>query len=249
MFRLIIFEFRKLFRNLGFYICSLVLIGLSIFTVYSAKFYQEQSGIDDPTMCGLKSLMEALPTSMIVVMLGIFIAMLTCEDYTLGTVRNILTRGYSRLGFYLSKFVAVIFATVFMSVLCCAVSYATGCYFWEAGDAIEAEQIKNLLCQLCIMIAYGAIFYSISTVLQKTGGSIAVCVVLPMILTIVLRLGDTALAEKEIEISSYWLENIGAALGVISAEAEDMKKALAASGIYTAAFLALGWLLTMKREY
>lgn len=250
MFKLIRFEFRKLLRNKGFYICTAILIALTGFSVYTAKFAQEQLGVTDPTAGGLKSMMEALPTSSIGMMLGIFIALYVCEDFSAGTIRNILTRGYSRFGVYMAKLVAVIIATIVMSCFCCAGAYAVGTYLWGAGDAsFGGEQFRILLYQLAITLAYAAVFYAVSFMIQKTGGSIACCVVLPLAVTALLKLADTALAEQEIELSAYWLDSFNHNIASISAESEDLRKALAGSGIYFGASLIIGWLATMKREY
>ncbi len=250
MFKLLRFEFRKLMQSRGFYICTAILILLSGLSVYTAKFAQDQLGITNPDASGIQSLMEALPTSSITMLLGIFIALFVCEDYTSGTIRNILTRGYSRLSIYAAKFVAVIFATVVMSTFCCLASYAVGAYFWGNGDAsFGAEQIKILFYQLAVMLAYAALFFAVCSIIQKTGGSIACCVVLPLLVTVILKLADTALFEREIELTSYWLESISHSIASVSAEGEDLHRALFGSGIYTIASLVIGWLATMKREY
>lgn len=250
MFKLLRFEFRKLMQSRGFYICTAILVLLSGLSVYTAKFAQDQLGITSPDASGIKSLMEALPTSSITMLLGIFIAIFVCEDYTSGTIRNILTRGYSRLSIYAAKFVAVILAAVVMSTFCCLASYAVGTYIWGHGDAsFGAEQVKILLYQLAVVLAYASIFYAICSVIQKTGGSIACCVVLPLLVTVVLKLADTALFEREIELTSYWLESISHSIASVSVEGEDLHRALFGSVVYTIASLVIGWLATMKREY
>ena len=250
MLKLIRFEFRKLIRSGSFYICTAILVLLSALTVYTTKYANEQLGMITPDSSALTSLMRALPTSTISILLGIFIALYVCEDFAGGTIRNILTRGYSRFGVYVSKFAVVIVSTVVMSAICCAASYAIGIYVWGSADAsVGSEQIKTLLYQLALMIAFASVFYTMCSIVQKTGGSIACCVVFPMVITILLKLADSALSEQEIVLSQYWIENLNQSIALIHAESEDLHKALAGAGIYTAASLAIGWLATMKREY
>lgn len=250
MFKLTVFEFRKLLQSKSLYICSGLLAVLSAFSIYTTKLMQDGVDVADPTLCGLNNLMEALPTSMITTFLGIFIALFVCEDYTSGTIRNVLTRGFSRFSVYLSKYFAVLAATVLMSVICCAACFIAGTIIWGAGDAaFGSEQVKILLCQLVVIVAYASLFFALSSILQKTGGAIALCIVLPMVLTVVLKLADTALAEREIELSHYWLSKLIKGIGSITVEKDALKDALLYSAIYIPVSLAAGWLATMKREY
>ena len=131
-----------------------------------------------------------------------------------------------------------------------AAGYLIGLIFSGPGvESFDANTVKILLCQLAVMLAEGALFYAISTVLQKTGGSIAVCLVLPMVLTIVLTLADTALAEKAISLSAYWLERISGTLSSFDVKSADMKKALlTALGYWNEWFLCMLY-VTEKKLY
>ena len=75
------------------------------------------------------------------------------------------------------------------------------------------------------------------------------CIVLPMVLTVVLNLADTALAEREIVLSRYRLSKLINSVGSITVEKDALKEALLYSAIYISVSLAAGWLATMKREY
>lgn len=250
MLNLIRFEFRKLLQSRSLYICSGLLALLSVFSIYSEKALSEKLEVAESAVSGIGCLMEALPTSLIAILLGIFIALFVCEDYSSGTIRNILTRGYSKLAVYISKFIAVLAATLFMSVICCAAAFLAGTVFGSAGDAdFGSEQMKILLCQLVTAFAYSSVFFALSCALQKTGGAIACCIVLPMVLSILLKLADTALAEREIELSKYWLDSLWHSIAYVTVEKDTLRDALLYSVIYIPVSLAAGWLATMKREY
>ena len=75
------------------------------------------------------------------------------------------------------------------------------------------------------------------------------CIVLPMVLTVVLNLADTALAEREIVLSRYWLCKLINSVGSITVEKDALKDALLYTAIYIPVSLAAGWLATMKRAY
>lgn len=250
MFKLLNFEFRKLIRQKSFYICIAAMLALLIGSAYTTELMTAKSGVEDPSLSGISYLMEAISGSALSAVLAVFIPLFICEDYASGTIRNIITRGFSRLEMFIAKLIAVLAATVLMTAVCLAAAYLVGTAFWGAGEpSLGSEQVKILLCQLAVIAAYATMFFAISSMLQKVGGSIAICLILPMAAVILLSLADAALAEREIELSGYWIENLGRSLASVEAEAEDIKKALIGAGCYFAASIAFSWLVIMKREY
>ena len=250
MFKLLNFEFRKLIRQKSFYICIAAMLALLVGSAYTTELMTAKSGVEDPSLSGISYLMEAISGSALSAVLAVFIPLFICEDYASGTIRNIITRGFSRLEIFVAKLIAVLAATVLMTAVCLAAAYLVGTAFWGAGEpSLGSEQIKILLCQLAVIAAYATMFFAISSMLQKVGGSIAICLILPMAAVILLSLADAALAEREIELSGYWIENLGRSLASVEAEAEDIKKALIGAGCYFAASIAFSWLVIMKREY
>ena len=250
MFKLLNFEFRKLIRQKSFYICIAAMLALLVGSAYTTELMTAKSGVEDPSLSGISYLMEAISGSALSAVLAVFIPLFICEDYASGTIRNIITRGFSRLEIFIAKLIAVLAATVLMTAVCLAAAYLVGTAFWGAGEpSLGSEQVKILLCQLAVIAAYATMFFAISSMLQKVGGSIALCLILPMAAVILLSLADAALAEREIELSGYWIENLGRSLASVEAEAEDIKKALIGAGCYFAASIAFSWLVIMKREY
>lgn len=251
MGRLVHFEFHKLIRQKSFYICLAVAVAMLAVSTYTT--YLMSKDVMDTSEMGIDAMnvmIGAVSGGVLSMVVGVFIPLFVCEDYVSGTIRNIVTRGYSRLGIFSAKLIAAMLATAIMAIVCMASGYLIGLIFSGPGtETFDAGTVKILLCQLAVMLAEGALFYAISTVLQKTGGAIAVCLVLPMVLTIVLSLADTALVEKEISLSAYWLERINGTLSSFDVKSEDMKKALLTALGY---FIVTGvgsFLAVMKREY
>ena len=202
MFKLLNFEFRKLIRQKSFYICIAAMLALLVGSAYTTELMTAKSGVEDPSLSGISYLMEAISGSALSAVLAVFIPLFICEDYASGTIRNIITRGFSRLEMFIAKLIAVLAATVLMTAVCLAAAYLVGTAFWGAGEpSLGSEQIKILLCQLAVIAAYATMFFAISSMLQKVGGSIAICLILPMAAVILLSLADAALAEREIELS------------------------------------------------
>ena len=251
MGKLLHFEFHKLIRQKSFYICLAVAVAMLFISTYTTYLMQKdavdvsQMGID-----GMSVMIGAVSGGTLSMVIGVFVPLFVCEDYVSGTIRNIVTRGYTRLGICLAKLIAVLFASAIMTIVCMAAGYLVGVLFCAPGEQpFDAYTVKILLCQLAVMLAEASLFYAISTVLQKTGGAIAICLVLPMVLTIVLALADTALAEKEIQLSGYWLERINGTLAVFDVKSEDMKKALLTALSYFVVTTVGSFVAIAKKEY
>lgn len=251
MGKLLHFEFHKLIRQKSFYICLAVAVAMLFISTYTTYLMQKdavdvsQMGID-----GMSVMIGAVSGGTLSMVIGVFVPLFVCEDYVSGTIRNIVTRGYTRLGIFLAKLIAVLFASAIMTIVCMAAGYLVGVLFCAPGEQpFDSYTVKILLCQLAVMLAEASLFYAISTVLQKTGGAIAICLVLPMVLTIVLALADTALAEKEIQLSGYWLERINGTLAVFDVKSEDMKKALLTALSYFVVTTVGSFVAIAKKEY
>lgn len=251
MGRLLHFEFHKLIRQKSFYICLAVAVAMLFISTYTTYLMQKdavdvsQMGID-----GMSVMIGAVSGGTLSMVIGVFVPLFVCEDYVSGTIRNIVTRGYTRLGIFAAKLIAVLFASAVMTAVCMAAGYLIGVLFCAPGvQPFDADTVKILLCQLAVMLAEASLFYAVSTVLQKTGGAIAICLVMPMVLTIVLALADTALAEREIQLSGYWIERINGTLGSFEVTHDDMKKALLTALSYFVVTTVGSFMAVAKKEY
>ena len=251
MGRLLHFEFHKLIRQKSFYICLAVAVAMLFVSTYTTYLISKDV-VDAAQMgiCGMEVMTGAASGGTLVMVMGVFIPLFACEDYASGTIRNIVTRGYTRLGIFCAKLITVLLATALMTAVCMASGYLIGTAFAGSGtQPFDADTVKLLLCQLAVILAEAALFYAVSSVLQKTGGAIAICLVLPMVVTILLTLADTALAEKEIELSGYWIDRINASLGSFDVTDKDMKKALLTAPVYFLVTSVGSFLAISKKEY
>lgn len=250
MGKLIRFEFCKLIKNRAFYICLGVQLLLSGLTIYLNEMLKEEIGALAINMTRLSCVMTAVPTSSISMMLGIFIALFVCEDYTLGTIRTILARGYTRMEVFFSKYLAVLATAFVMTVATLFFSIMLGIFFF-LGDEVSfgGEQIRILLSQFVVVIAYTSLFFAVATMLQKTGSSIAFCVVIPMMFSILLQVLDMAFAEKEIVVSSYWLDGLFTSISGVTVKSHDLNVAVFCSLAYIVVSLVGGWFATVDNEY
>lgn len=249
MFRLLRFELRKLFRQKSFYIFIAIVLAFGIISVFTTDFMNKDLGIDYESS-GLKDLMAAVSNNSLAMVLGIFAALFVCEDFAGGTIRVIVSRGYSRLGVFVSKYLALIAAAFIMTAVNWVFAYFLGNGFWGVAEqGLGAEQVKLLLCQLLLVVAYATVYYAICSAIQKTGGAIACCVLLSLLLRMLLVLADKALADTEIIFSSYWLDDLISSVSTVQYDSGAVEKCLICGGAYITGGLLLSWLSLFKREY
>lgn len=141
------FEFRKLFRQKSFYICGCVLIGLILLTavtlnmIYSlSQGNMEAGGVtvsasDDGFLyTGIYMLVGAVSSSNFTIVLAVFLSLFVCSDYTNGTLKNIIARGYSRTRIYAVKYMVSLAATTVYTIVCWLTGFFAGTAFWKVGS-------------------------------------------------------------------------------------------------------------------
>lgn len=242
MSKLIRFELHKLFRQKSFYICTAVLLAVNL---YSIIFTYDNGG----RSTGLVCLSTAVCSADFTMLLGIFVALFTCDDYAGGTIRNIISRGFTRTQVYFSKLIALCIAPVLMVLLNWALNYAAGSLYWETGlDAFETDLLYVLGVQLLLVIAEAALFYAISSAIGKTGASVAVCMLLELI--VALAIGIVMLIfEPETMYLDYWLSELRASCCGLSCDGETLRTGFIGALAYFFGSTALGCLSVFKREY
>ena len=135
MGKLLHFEFHKLIRQKSFYICLAVAVAMLFISTYTTYLMQKdavdvsQMGID-----GMSVMIGAVSGGTLSMVIGVFVPLFVCEDYVSGTIRNIVTRGYTRLGIFLAKLIAVLFASAIMTIVCMAAGYLVGVLFCAPGE-------------------------------------------------------------------------------------------------------------------
>lgn len=247
--RLFRFELKKLLSSRAFYICILIMMALVIVTLVTSQLLADQLGVE-PTTSGKDSFMRAIADSSLAMMLGIFISIFVCEDYQIGIVRNILSRGYSLVRIFFSKYLTVCIAALIMAMFCYLASFIAGTALFGIGtESVGAAEFKTIAYQILIVLAYASLYCCIASILQKTGGSIAVSIVLPLIATVVLQLVDTAINSEDLKLSYYWLDNLSVTASGFDVAAEDLRKVLLSALAYIGVTAAAGCIVTAKKEY
>ena len=158
---------------------------------------------------GIYMLVGAVSSSNFTIVLAIFLSLFVCSDYTNGTLKNIIARGYSRTRIYAVKYMASLAATTCYTIVCWLTGFLAGTAFWEVGSlsGTTGDLVITLLLQLLGNFAYTSLFFLIAVLFKKTGGSIAVGIIGPLVLSMIISLADTLTHKKSFDFADYWLDN------------------------------------------
>lgn len=181
-------------------------------------------------------------------LLGIFTALFATEDQAGGTMKNLLAKGCRRSRIYLSKYLLSLAAALLLGVVTAAAAFAFGSFVW--GDSLPVNEPAPLtvLGLLLGITAYHAIFFAVSYTVGKPGGAISMCVVGPMLVSLVLGMGDALIRREDFHLSDYWVEALYKALTDGASEPARIGSGIALFALYAAAATALGAALSRKKE-
>lgn len=242
MSKLLRFEFHKLFRQKSFYICTALLLAINLYTIIYAY-------LNDGRGTGLICMATAVCSTDFTMLFGIFTALFTCDDYANGTVRNILSRGFTRTQVYFSKLITVIVAAVIAVLLVWAATFTAGTLCWRDGlGDFNSTVLSTLEAQLLLTVAAAALFYAISSVIAKTGASVAVCLLIDLIAALGIGI-YSMLFEPDLSIAEYWISNLRGSCCGLFCDYETLSTSFIAALCYFFGSTALGYLAVCKREY
>ena len=248
MGKLLRFELYKLFRSKGFFACVGVAV-LMCFVTLSSIHSRSTDGYS-----GFLALTRAIENSSFCMLLGIFASIFVCDDYSGGTIRNIVTRGYTRTQIYFAKLIALWIGSLVMLLCCWFVSTLIGALlFGSGGGSVDVSQIGRLLrTQILLVLAYAALYNAICSAIQKTGVSVAVCVVLPILVVMLMNFIQISFVDdslRDVFLEEYWIGDVLTSVSFPDTAADTVRFAVKAAAGYLLGSVALGWLALAKREY
>lgn len=172
MSRLLRANFARLWGNIPFYICFVLMAGVGAGIPVSRYREVQKYGTD----CFLDDHFF-LYAACIGVVGAFFISMFIGTEYSRGTIRNKITSGHSRRAIYFANLITVftamlIFCAAFIiPYLCTGIPLLGG----FKRTAIP-EIVKLCLCSLFTALSYSGIFLAAAMLIQSKADSAAVCI-------------------------------------------------------------------------
>lgn len=240
------YELRKITRQKSYFIClgiMLFIIALGGILIRSAS---DVLGADlSPVFFTLGGLIDAS----FVMIAGVFIPIFACDDYANKTVKNIYARGYTRASVFFSKYLVSLIFTL-ISALCCFVfAFLFAEIFGNSKEKITGAFFGNIACQLLIVAGLHSVFFSVSMIIGKAGGSIAINLLGPTLAIAILTLIVSILKIKNFNIGKFWFEYpLGELAGGVLNGATVLRTVIM-SLLYIGAFTAAGYFVNTKKEF
>lgn len=245
MGKLLKFELRKVFRGKSIYICTAVSVFLVLIVALTSKFLSSETNVTLTTGALMKS---CLGDMNVVLLSAIFTTVYVCEDFSLGTIKNIYGKGYTRNQLYFSKYIVSLISTLIMSAACLLICYLFGVIFTNHDASLGKDVIISILLQLFLMLSYTSLYYFVSMSIGKLGICLAINIIAPTFLSLFLTLIDSLTKWEKFHFSDYWLTNMLSAIKVSEVQNKYLWIASIGGLIYIAITVVAGFFINRKRE-
>lgn len=240
------FEFFKMRKRKSLYICTAVMLSI-IFLALLASYEMMQEWDIGYVPSAITYVLSATGTCDFAMIAGIFVALYVCEDFGQRTVKNVYSRGFSRVGVYFSKLIICALYVVAAFLLVELFTLAFGSLLFEYRVE-EGHILALLLGQLLVCLAYASFAFAVGFMVKKTGIAIAISIVAPIAVSFVLALLDVYIDSETFFLSDYWLEGISNSLSNPLTEVKDIVVGCILPVIYSALFVTAGFFVHRKAE-
>lgn len=207
MRKLLKFELRKLRKSKSFWVCNIVIAGMILLNIVSAKSVMSDNGLVE-RYTTYEALKNFVSYGMLSMMMAIFTAIFVCEDFAGGTIKNIFSRGYKRTDVYISKYIVTTIASLNFCMVSIISILIFGNMLLEGNVQVDRKCIESILTQLVILISYNTLFFVISVLSGQVGMSVAFNIMGPSLIGLGLALVDSFLKLEKFKLGDYWLEKL-----------------------------------------
>ena len=264
MANLLRFEFRKVFRSKYLYILlavSVLYVLLTGGTAYLINFFVSE--LSEEAMSELipnytsYSFIKGVFASNFFMIVGVFVAIFTCEDNGHDVSKNIIAKGYSRTERYFAKYIGSLVMTLgiaLVTVLAAALFalLAFGANTFDPNGDNVAVAIIGIICGV---VVYHAMLYAVASSIGKTAGAIVFNLLVPSGIALLLTIGDILVENLEmfkgtgIIISAYWLDGIIGNFTTMSPDIDLYIADFVLLFLYFAISHLVGLLIIRKKQY
>lgn len=268
MKELLAFEFRKLWRSKSLWICTIVMVVLNIASVvitYSTqRMINNLTGGSDMgldiggtliTSSGLKSLVTSASGTNYTIMFAIFVTIFICADFSEGTIKNILSRGFSREQVYFAKSITIVTGGLVFSIIAIASNFLAAVIAFGAGTGYSGTVIVILLVQMLALAAYIMFDVLLAVLFTRAGGAMTLGIIVPMVVPLLGQLIDLALSSVfdsinfgDSVVTNYLIGNNLSTVSSLSVSGKDLLFGGIIFGVYIILFTLLGLLSIRKKE-
>lgn len=246
MNQLIKFEFRKLFKSTSFMLVTLIaslLVLISIFTEYRFSSHDEISGL----LAG-EFVFDFANISCIYLLIGIFMAIFTCDNYSTLTIKNIYSKGYTRGQVYFSKYIVTLCGTLIITMITYLVTIILGLVFFHSIKGLPEKYIIIFLAQLFTIVLYHSFYFFLSNSLGNVGGAVSLCIIVPFAANLLLVSIDANI-DANFSLIEYWISYLSSVPFSYGVKLAEIGKTTLISIMHIIIWSSLGYLANRKKQF
>lgn len=235
-------DFYRLFRSLSFYICTAVSVILYVSAIFLLKLsfkLLESQGINSPFPYkdGLHYGLAAFSDGTLRIILAVFIAIFVTSEFSHGTMKNTVSKGFSRRKIFCSKLITMSAAAFIMLLITVITATLAGGLITGSIGGYMKDHIKDALLttgvECLLFIAFAAILVMLSNTIRNLGGAISLAIIGAIILEPQLFNALEVVIKSKIDFSMFSLgNNIVYYANVIGASATDYIRSLIVAAVF-----------------
>ncbi len=201
-------------------------------------------------LSGTGSLLGAVSGGDVTLCVSLFTTIYFCTDYSEGTMRNVLSKGYSRFEVFTVKYVISMAVALGYLLVSQIVAFITGSVLWGVGT-FKAKYLFALFVQAVNLFASVSFAILFATIVKKMGGSICSVLFIPLGIEVILSIADVFVISDNAKFypSYLWTDNSYAYLIDPTTSVTTIAIFMIVGLVSLIAFTGLSILTTRKAEY
>ncbi len=210
-------------------------------------------------------LSQAFSFTSIQTIIAIFISIFIAGEFSNGTIKMQVSRGYTRNKIFFAKMIAGNFAGLFMAVITCIVAFGISSLIWgvnnpKLGTAVEAKDIVMFfVIQILLNAAITTMFISFSMIFRNLGLAIAMSIIVCScgsmvfmvadgIIYLICSLADISIRKLPFMPSELWILTTIANMSKYSFKTKDIIMSLGVMAGYAGIFGVIGNRIFNKKD-
>lgn len=213
MCNLIVSEWYKITKSKVTYVIGIVFL-LMAFLQMLVFGYAEFGTDMDGVLTGVRGITVPLDGDISCSIIGIFATIFICQDFSTGSIRQIIGKGSSKVKYVLAKYITLVMAITVFMILYSLIDFVAFSLLGEIGE-INQDVLLHLLVfalgSFSMILSYTAIMEFISIAFRKNTITIPLSVMFLVVGSIITQV-LYYITENE-NMYKYWLVNMSANFG------------------------------------
>ena len=255
MFNIVKSEFYKLIISKPFRFCVLVSAVLAVFFAIALNMGVAGRGVEDlaaiaETLSAVTMLEQTIALGFLPTLFALFVSLFVAGEFQHGTMKNYVSKGFSRNKIYFSKIIVSGAAVLIMLLIHILFSLLVGTIIWgfdPYGVTTASNLIAMILNQCLLWFAFSSLFTLVSFWLRSTGIAIAVNAGSVFLFSSILMALNYIIGDI-ITLSDFWILDNITALASLSPEKEVLQRGIIIGLCYLVASSVTGCILFKKQD-